>query len=147
MRQIVLALGAALLLCGCAAKAVFHGGPKPSALTYFDPQPYLEVETAKDCSVKTSILSLPGKRRSVEVTAGFGSADVAIRIKDGMIASLNQKVDTAIPATIGAVAGAAESGRAAVGARLYERACLVGTVLYPIKDGVPDMRHPINLGQ
>lgn len=140
-------LMAALLLAGCAAKAVFHDSPKPSALTYFDPQPYLMVETARDCSVTTRIFTMPGQRRSVEVTAGFGSADVAIGLKDGMITSLNQKVDTAIPATIGAIAGAAQSGRAAVGARLDERVCLAGSRLYPIDDGRPDMRRPIMLGQ
>ena len=47
MTQVSFLFARAILLAGCAAKAVFHGASQPSAPTYFDPKPYLKGETAR----------------------------------------------------------------------------------------------------
>jgi hypothetical protein len=131
----LLALSSATAAC---AGLEFQPTPQPDALTYYEPAPYLLVETAPDCSTKTSVVSLPGEPRSVRLKAGYGTSDLTVSLENGMITSVNQKVDTKIPETISAVSGAVKDVSGVMHglvAGATGTTCTARTDLYPIIDG------------
>lgn len=99
----------ALGLGGCAGM-VFHDGPQPGALSYYDGKPYLLVTVAKDCTYAATVVSLPAVKRSVGFKSGLGTADLSLTLQNGMITTIGQKTDTQIPQTLTAIAGLATAG-------------------------------------
>lgn len=130
-----------ILLCafvsGCAGLE-FQADEADDALTYYDPQPYLLVETTADCGTKSSVITLPGRKRSVKLRSGYGSSNIKVDFSNGMISSVNQVVDTKVPETITAASGAikniADLGLFSLAAQVGTT-CVAQSTLYPIVDG------------
>lgn len=123
----------ASFISGCAGLE-FHDRPAEGALTYFDPKPYLLVETSSDCTTKTSVITVPGEARSVALKSGYGTADLSVSLSNGMITSVGQKTDTKIPETVSALAGAVKDV-ATVSVKSTSDSCRGRSVLYPIVHG------------
>lgn len=132
-----------ILLSGCA-HIDFNGSS--NGLTYYVPKPYLFVSTTKDCVSTATVVSLPGKAKSMELHSGFGTADLSVNFSNGMITSVGQKTDTKIPETMTSLANLATAavGIKALEAKPKKEGCAATARLYPIKDGVPDTTSPIN---
>lgn len=136
--RIAILLAASVSLGGCAGLQ-FNSRPEPDALTYNEPVPYMLVTTTKDCVTTATVVSIPGRQRSVAFRSGYGSADLAVNLDHGIITSVNQKTDTKIPETITAVSGLATAlGKsvAAVNATKKEVICKPTAKLHAIKDGL-----------
>jgi hypothetical protein len=142
------------LTAGCAGLE-FSPTPQPDGLLYYDPSPYLQITRGIDCSVTSSVVTLPGQPRSVAFRSGYGSADLGVNLSGGMITQVNQKTDTKVPETITAMAGlatavgglaktAADIAGAAEAPPAAAKTCRPSVVLYPIVDGIPQRRHPIS---
>jgi hypothetical protein len=132
----------ALGLGGCAGLA-FNAGPESGALTYYEPKPYLLVTVGKDCAYSASVVSLPGRARSVGFKSGIGSADLSVSLQSGMIASVGQKTDTQIPQTLTAITGlATAASKFGITAAPPAKGsiCHPSAALYEIVDGVPAER-------
>jgi hypothetical protein len=124
-----------VLVSGCA-QLEFRPEPTNDALTYYEPQPYLLVETDKDCATKSSVIVLPGKARSVKLRSGYGSSTLSVTLSNGMITNVNQEVDTKIPETITAVGGLAKNlADAGLFANAPASGCIGQSTLFPIVDG------------
>jgi hypothetical protein len=134
------------LFTGACAGLEFSPTPRPDGLLYYDPTPYLQVTRGADCSVTSSVVTLPGQPRSVAFRSGYGSAELGVELSGGMITSVNQKTDTKIPETINAVAGLAKTAAdiKSLTATPGAKSCNASVVLYPIMDGVPQRHHPIS---
>jgi hypothetical protein len=120
----------ALASSGCAGFQ-FHDSPRPDAFTYFEPQPFLSVVLNRECQYTTSVVSLPGRRRSLSFRSGLGSADLGVTVgESGIITVLNSKTSGAVDDAV-SLAGAItplfglEANNAGGG-------CPQGAVLYPI---------------
>ncbi|UGY14553.1 hypothetical protein [Bradyrhizobium septentrionale] len=143
--RIICLVAVGVPLSGCAGLQ-FNPGPAPDALTYNEPIPYFQVTRNGDCTVTGSVVSLPGYERSVAFRNGYGSADLSVNLQNGMIQSVNQKTDSKIPETLTAIsslAGVATKGLKAADAG--KPSCDTSAKLYPIRDGKPDIKHPISL--
>ncbi len=104
------ALGVAVACCGLAGCAgyEFHETPQQGALTYWETAPFLAVTTEADCKQTFSVLSIPTRARSVSLKSGYGTADLNIDFKDGMvIGHIGQKTDTKVTETLTALPGLA----------------------------------------
>ncbi|MFL9897898.1 hypothetical protein PQR71_06950 [Paraburkholderia fungorum] len=128
-----------ILGTGCA-RLQFNPTEQANSLTFFEVEPYLFVTTNSDCISTATAVGLPGKKRSVELKSGYGSADLSIALAAGMITSVGQKTDTKIPETLTAIGGLATAGVLLKG---NDVVCDPTAKLYPIKDGKPDIDHPI----
>ena len=131
------------LLSGCGH---LDFGPD-KGLTYYDPKPYLFVTTTKDCVTTATLVAVPEAKREVKLISGYGSTDLSVNLNNGMITSVGQKTDTKIPETITAVAGLST----AVGGLMKAKAepgkqviCTPAAVLYPVENGVPNIKAPIS---
>jgi hypothetical protein len=103
-------LGVVVACCGLAGCAGygFHETPREGGLTYWETAPFLVVTTEADCKQTFSVLSIPTRPRSVSLNSGYGTADLNIDFKDGMVIShIGQKTDAKIPETMTAVPGLA----------------------------------------
>lgn len=137
----------ALFLCSIAflvtACAGLDFGEK--GLAYNQPKPYLFVSVNKECISSATIISIPGTEQHVKFKPGFGSSDLSITLTNGMIASAGQKVDTKIPDTITAFASLGTAVAGIAKDRDNKAAsCQPSANLYPITDGIPDHKKPIN---
>lgn len=125
------------LMTGCAGLQ-FNPAPTPDGLTYNEPVPYMLVATTKECATTAIVVSLPGRTRSISFKSGYGSADLAVNLQNGIITSVNQKTDTKVPETLTAIASLgtalgvktlAESGKQVI--------CKPAASLYQVVDGRP----------
>ncbi len=142
---------AALGLAGCAGLQ-FNDTPRPGALSYFEPAPYLLVTVAADCTSTASVLTFPGAPRSVTFHNGYGSASLSVTLSAaGTIATVGQTTDSQIPATLGAVAGLATAAAPLalsrpIGATPQPKACAPNATLYPfLANGRPDIADPVRV--
>lgn len=132
---------AGFFLSGCAG-LVFNSTEKEGALTYWDGAPYLLVTTAADCAATASVIMLPSEKRSVSLRSGYGSSELSLKLQNGMIAEVGQTVDTKVPETLTGIASLATALKPQSHGGLESKRC--GTsVLYPIRNGVPDTRNPV----
>ncbi len=151
MRQNTLRLMVACCgLAGCAGYE-FHETPRQDALTYWETTPFLVVATEADCKQSFSILAIPTHRRSVSLKSGYGSTDLNIDLKDGMVIShIGQKTENKIPDTLNALPGLA-TGYATLLSTTRDKsavtvpraeACQVGSTLYAIdaSSGTPTFK-------
>jgi hypothetical protein len=142
MRMLLL-IAVGLFLNGCAGLQ-FNPTPQPDSLTYNEPVPYFQVIKNQDCTVTGTVVSLPGRARSVAFKNGYGTADLTVNLQNGIITSVNQKTDSKVPETLNAISSLA--GVAKRGFRNPDKTpCPAAATLYPIIDGIPDRRHPIRL--
>jgi hypothetical protein len=143
--QVASAVTLVLFASGCAGLE-FSPTPQPDALLYYDPAPYLQVTRGTDCSVTSSVITLPGQPRSVAFRSGYGSATLAVTLTGGMITSVNQATDTKIPDTINAIASLPKTlaDIKALTAPPTAKPCNASVVLYPIVDGIPQRRRAIS---
>lgn len=74
-------------------------------LLYFEPVPVLAVRVDKDCKIESTVMSLPGQRRHVRMSAGYGSSELTLDLSNGIITKVGQTVDTKVPETLTAFAG------------------------------------------
>ena len=128
-----------LIISGCA-RLKFNDSEQPDSLTYYEVEPYLFVQTNKDCVSSATTIALPGKKRSVEFRSGYGSADLSVSLSAGIVTSVGQKTDTKIPETLTAIGGLATAGILATGKQFV---CEPTAALYSIRNGIPDISHPI----
>jgi hypothetical protein len=133
-------------LCGCAHLDFTDFTDGKEGLTYYDPKPYLFVSTTKDCVTTATVVVLPEKKKTVKLKTGYGSADLSVNLSNGMITSVNQKTDTKIPETLGAIVGLGTAVGGIVKIRTEpgkQVICTPSAMLFEIKDGVPDYQNPI----
>ena len=142
---------AALGVAGCAGLQ-FNDGPRPGALTYFEPAPYLLVTVTGDCVSAASVLTFPGAPRSVSFHNGYGSASLSVTLSAaGTITTVGQTTDSQIPATLSAVAGLATAAAPlalsrAPGATPQPKSCAPSATLYPfLANGRPDIGDPVRV--
>jgi hypothetical protein len=98
----------ALAAPGCAG-IQFHEGPRPDAFTYYEPAPFAVIKKAADCSLTVETLVLPGKKRSLSMRSGLGSAKLSVKTANGIITEIGQETDTKIPETLTALSGLAKA--------------------------------------
>jgi hypothetical protein len=125
------------LLSGCA-----HLDFGDEGLTFYEPKPYLFVTIKKDCVCTATVLMIPGTKKAVKFKSGYGSANLSVNLKDGMVTTAGQITDTKIPETITAIAGltTAATGMMKAAVKSPEGTapteCSVKALLYPIESGV-----------
>ena len=120
-------------------------------LHYYDPVPYLFVSTTPECASTSSIITLPGKENTVKFMSGIlGTAKLTVDLENGMIKSVGQETDTKIPETINALANLGTTVSTFTkrdvppnNEKTIKIFCTPAAILYPIKDGIPDMSNPI----
>lgn len=147
MRHMTAFFGAltSLFLSGCAG-LVFNSSEKEGAMTYWDGAPYLLVTTAADCTVTASVIMLPSEKKSVSLRSGYGSSELSLKLQNGMIAEVGQTVDTKVPETLTGLASLATAMKTQSQSGLESTRC--GTsVLYPIRNGVPDTGNPVRFNR
>jgi hypothetical protein len=135
-----IALASLCLLSACAGLNFGDEG-----VTYYEPTPYLFVSLNKECVSTATVVSLPGKKRSVKFTKGYGSADLSIAMSNGILTNVGQKTDSKVPETITSIAAL---GTAMAAIKAFEKpqkqvVCVPTATLYEIKNGVPDSSSPI----
>lgn len=139
MKRLVESFAAVLFLTGCAGLS--FGPESTTALTYYDPKPYLFISTTADCVSTATIISVPETKRGVSFNSGYGTADLSITLSGGMITTVGQKTDSKVPETLSSVATLATAvgglARQAVPAGAGG-ACKAGARLYNIDKGVVD---------
>lgn len=130
---------AMLALGGCAGLDFGEQG-----LSYYEPKPYLFVAVNKECVSTATVISLPGEKRAVKFKSGFGSADLSVALSNGVLTNAGQKTDSKVPETITAVAalGTAMAALTAEKPGGKQVLCKPAATLYPIVNGVPDLKSP-----
>lgn len=103
----LLLVAAPFILSGCAG-IQFGRGVGDDAFTYYEPQPYLSVKQGTDCTYSVEVISLPGKKRSLKLKSGLGSAKLSVKTANGIITEIGQETDTKVPETITALTGLAK---------------------------------------
>jgi uncharacterized protein YbaR (Trm112 family) len=94
------------------------------------------------------VVSLPGKKRHLDFKTGYGSSNLSVDFSNGLLTKVGQTSDSKIPETLTSIGGLATAGvlKAAPG----EPPCRQKALLFPIEDGIPKLKKPldlINLGQ
>lgn len=134
----VIAFGSICILSGCAGLDFGDAG-----LSYYEPAPYLFVAVTKECVSSATVVSLPGVKRAVKFGRGYGSADLSVALDNGMLKSAGQKTDTKVPETITSFAALGTAMAAmSVEKGAKQLVCVPSAVLYPVKNGVPDLSSP-----
>jgi hypothetical protein len=115
---------------GCAGFQ-FHDSPRPDAFTYFEPQPFLSVVLNRECQYTTSVVSLPGRRRSLSFRSGLGSAKLGVTVgESGIVTNLNSETSGAVEDAV-SLAGAI-TPLFGLDASNVSSGCPQGALLYPI---------------
>lgn len=157
-RNLVVLVLVAVFLFGCAHidfdDSNSNGNGK-KGLAYYEPMPFLLVNTTSDCMSTASLVILPGARRTVKLESGYGTADLSLKLSSsGMISEVGQVTDTKIPDTINAITSLGTSAMGLRSITLEEEpakkpesgkkdTCKIESKLYPIKDGNPDFSSPL----
>jgi hypothetical protein len=142
MKRLVESFAAVSVLTACAG--LTFGPESTSALTYYDPKPYLFISTSADCVSTATIISIPEAKRGVTFNSGYGTADLSVTLSGGMITAVGQKTDTKIPETLSSVATLATALGVARSTKL-EGACSPGAKLYNIDKGVIDPKPIVSI--
>lgn len=114
-------------------------------ITYYEPTPYLFVSQNMECVSTATVVSLPGTKRSVKFTNGYGSADLSIAMTNGILTNVGQKTDSKVPETITSIAtlGTAMAAMKSSEKPTKQVVCVPTATLYEIKNGVPERSSPI----
>lgn len=123
---------------GACAQIAFHEDYRPDALAFYDPVPYMFVGLNAECVWSATLITMPGKRRSLSLQPGIGSSEFGVSLNNGMISSVSQKSDTKLPETISAVSGLATAIGTYGAAGPTKPKCQPSGHLYPIEDGRPN---------
>lgn len=114
MRVFMGVLAVALLASGCARMVVKRATSDDElGVRFYSPEPYLFRTPAKDGGCTVAIVYLPNKdeRWVARVHPGFGSVNASATLTDGWnLTAFGQQVDSKVPETIEALAGAAKVG-------------------------------------
>ena len=113
-------------------------------ITYYEPMPYLFISVTDKCISTATVMSIPGPKKKMEFHAGFGSSELSVEFSNGIITKVGQNTDSKIPETLTSVAALQTAGILATG-NAGAAQCKPAALLFPIKDGVPDARAPINI--
>jgi hypothetical protein len=135
-----------LFVSGCAHLEYTDFTDGKGGATYYDPKPYLFVSTNKDCVTTATVVVLPEKKKTVKFVPGYGSADLSVGLSNGMFTSVGQKTDTKVPETISAIASLGTAAGGFMKAKPEpgkQVICTPSAMLFPIKDGAPDVQNPI----
>jgi len=132
-----------LITTGCAN--VDFNASEDGAV-YYEPLPYLFYSVTDKCVSSATVVSLPGKKRHLNFSAGYGSSALSAEFSNGLLAKVGQTSDSKIPETLTSLAGLKTAGVLFDGA---SPVCAPKSVLFPIEDGVPNLnkRLDLNLGQ
>ena len=113
---------------GCAGMRVYSDPAltRETGIKVFAPKPYLLVARtgSKTNPVALSVVYLPDPSDVVYVRQqrGWGSADLSLKVHDGMLAELGAKSDSQIPATLDALAPLLKAATEAYAAARESRA-------------------------
>jgi hypothetical protein len=136
MKRLIESFAAVSFLTGCAG--LTFGPESTTALTYYDPKPYLFIATTADCVSTATIISVPETKKGVSFNSGYGTADLSITLSGGMITAVGQKTDSKIPETLSSVATLATAVGGLARQTPNERACPQSARLYNIDKGIVD---------
>jgi hypothetical protein len=143
MKRLAVSFAAVSFLTGCAG--LTFGPESTTALTYYDPKPYLFISTNADCVSTATIISVPETKKGVSFHSGYGTADLSLTLSGGMINSIGQKTDSKIPETLSSVASLATAvGGLARQAPQKDGNCR-GARLYKIDNGIVDSKPVVEI--
>lgn len=127
-----------LSLSGCAG---VNFNADTDGAVYYEPVPYLFYSLTDKCISSVSVVALPGKKRHLDFSKGYGSSNLSAEFSNGLLSKVGQTTDTKIPETLTSIGGILTAGIAS--------SCTPKAVLYPIEDGTPNLDEPlgINLGE
>lgn len=136
-----IALPTLFVISGCA-NVDFKANNKGAV--YYEPLPYLFYTVTDKCVSSATVVSLPGEKRYLDFTWGYGSSNLSAEFSNGLLTKVGQTSDTKIPETITSITALA----AAVAKREEDSpACSQKAILYPIENGIPNLNKPYTLGQ
>tara|TARA_A100000171_G_scaffold48036_3_gene54924 strand:+ start:2036 stop:2464 length:429 start_codon:yes stop_codon:yes gene_type:complete len=130
---------AVLGLSGCAG--VDFNADENGAV-YYEPLPYLFYSVTDKCISSATVVSLPGKKRHLDFSSGYGSSSLSAEFSNGLLTKVGQTSDSKIPETLTSIAGLKTAGVLAEGATA---ACKPKAVLFPIENGVPNLQKQLDL--
>lgn len=128
-----------LVVSGCAS---IDFDSKEKGLVYFEPKPYLFVSLSDKCISSATVVSIPGEKKKLNFTAGYGSSSLSAEFSNGILTKIGQTSDSKIPETLTSIASLATAGILEVGTKPV---CTPSAILYPIENGVPDPSQSINI--
>lgn len=128
-----------LLMTGCAS-IDFDAGPEGAV--YYEPLPYLLYSQNAKCVTSATAVVLPGKKRYLNFTSGYGSSALSADFSNGLLTKIGQTSDTNIPGTLTSIAALETAG---IFSGTAESGCEIVSLLFPIEDGVPNLGKPLNL--
>lgn len=126
----------AVLMSGCAS--IDFNSNSDKGLTYYEPIPYLFVSTTDKCVSSATVITVPGNKKVMKFSSGYGSSELSAGLTNGMITAVGQKNDSKIPETVTSIAALATA------TLVGPAACEPSAILYPFNEGVPDSANPIN---
>lgn len=127
-----------IALSGCAS-VDFNSGEEGAV--YYEPLPYLFYSRSDKCISSATVVSVPGKKRHLDFKAGYGSSNLSAEFSNGLLSKVGQTSDSKSPETLTSIAGLAT----AVGLAVDPGACQPKAVLFPIEDGVPNLKKQLDL--
>ena len=130
MKKMMIVVTSISLLSGCAR--LDFGDDK--GLAYFEPNPHLLLSTTKECVTTATVVLIPGKKQEVKFLSGWGSADLSVKVGNGMITDVGQKTDTKIPETINALANLGTAAKGIMAAT-PSSSCVPDGKLFAIDNG------------
>jgi hypothetical protein len=103
MKIFVSALSLVVLVSvlGCG-KIDFDSG---KGLAYYEPTPILLVTRNSECATNATVIMIPGKRSTAKFESGYGSTDLKLVLKDGMVQEVGQTTDTKVGETLTGLTG------------------------------------------
>ena len=130
MRHIVRVILLSGALSGCAGLQ-FNEGYQPDAITYYDPEPFVQIDVASDCKETITPVTLPGRLRSVKLKSGFEASKLSVKMSNGMLTELGQDTDpsSVITAATGALKTIHDFGLATGGGGETKTVCPVDSEL------------------
>jgi len=130
------------ILSGCAN---INFNADDNGAVYYEPLPYLFYSVTDKCVSSATVVTLPGKKRHLKFTSGYGSSDLSAEFSNGLLTKVGQTSDTKVPETLTSISGL-------IAANFDQNSVTTGcskSILFPIENGVPNLQKPLdlNLGQ
>ena len=114
---------------------------KDKGLVYFEPKPHLFLSVTDKCISSVSVVTLPGKQKRINFKPRYGSTELSASFSNGIITSVGLTSDSKVPETLTSIASL---GTAGLIKSLGDGGCKPIAILFPFKDGGPDLENPIN---
>lgn len=139
----VIFISTILSLSGCAS-VNFNAGE--DGAVYYEPLPYLFYSRTDKCVTSATVVSLPGKKRHLDFSNGYGSSTLSAEFSNGLLTKIGQTSDSKASETLTSIAGLATAGVLSIDGSAV---CTPISVLFPIENGTPNIEKPLdlNLGQ